>query len=533
MKLFFITITVLVFITICQAWKAPGCDGDARLNIKDNAYYCTAKPCNHIGHCPSGQIPKWETHQGFSRACWCDKKISDEDAKKELGKECFRYLSQCDRGSNYAESCNYARSICDKSEDTQELSNIIRVTPQRISQMSREERLMEAINEIQNDTGFTQKELSQKYGVSESELSKKKNNLSFKPRGRYLTEAEELEMIKMVEESNTKNIPITKENILNWVVGKVYDKYGYTMSRHPGRDWWTKLKQKHPILKLRKVKFQDEARLKAEKEADIQGFIKSVHKVIVENQIQPKNVINSDEKGVLFTKMNQKVAIIDGGNKFETVKPRFPKQSQSQHFTMIGTITASGHALPPYNVLQIPKRVKWEHMQNSNYGVIIANESGYVTQEIKKEYVEWLLGQFKKTDKKLLLVDNHISNYFFDEKKLCDENNLIIMTFPSNLTHILQPLDLVLFSSFSQHLSNLLRDGLKDNPKFKVNDKHYQMLTYHAWSSSFNSSNIRMSWIKSAEKLYLKGNRYSREQRDCSGKCSSHDPKRTGYSNER
>ncbi|EFA75819.1 hypothetical protein PPL_10874 [Heterostelium album PN500] len=238
-------------------------------------------------------------------------------------------------------------------EDTQELSNIIRVTPQRISQMSREERLMEAINEIQNDTGFTQKELSQKYGVSESELSKKKNNLSFKPRGRYLTEAEELEMIKMV------------------------------------------------------------------------------------------------------------------------------------------------------------------------------------TQEIKKEYVEWLLGQFKKTDKKLLLVDNHISNYFFDEKKLCDENNLIIMTFPSNLTHILQPLDLVLFSSFSQHLSNLLRDGLKDNPKFKVNDKHYQMLAYHAWSSSFNSSNIRMSWIKSAEKFYLKGNRYSREQRDCSGKCSSHDPKRTGYSNER
>ncbi|EFA77056.1 hypothetical protein PPL_09809 [Heterostelium album PN500] len=180
-------------------------------------------------------------------------------------------------------------------EDTQELSNIIRVTPQRISQMSREERLMEAINEIQNDTGFTQKELSQKYGVSESEISKKKNNLSFKPRGRYLTEAEELEMIKMVDESNTKNIPITKENILNWVVGK-----------------------------LRKVKFQDEARLKAEKEAEFQGFIQSVHKVIVENQIQPKNVITSDEKGVLFTKMNQKVAIIDRGNKFETVKPRFP-----------------------------------------------------------------------------------------------------------------------------------------------------------------------------------------------------------------
>ncbi|EFA77507.1 hypothetical protein PPL_12109 [Heterostelium album PN500] len=144
-------------------------------------------------------------------------------------------------------------------EDTKELSDIIRVTPQRISQMSREERLMEAINEIQNDTGFTQGAPSQKYG----------------PRGRYLTEAEELEMIKMVEELNTKNIPITKENILNWVVGKVYDKYGYTMSRHPGRDWWTKLKQKYPILKLRKVKFQDEARLKAEKEADIQGFIHS------------------------------------------------------------------------------------------------------------------------------------------------------------------------------------------------------------------------------------------------------------------
>ncbi|EFA76434.1 hypothetical protein PPL_10199 [Heterostelium album PN500] len=129
-------------------------------------------------------------------------------------------------------------------EDTKELSNIIGVTPQRISQMSREERLMEAINEIQNDTSFSQKELSQKYGVSESELSKKKNKLSFKPRGRYLTEAEELEMKKMIEESNTKNIPITKENFLNWVVGKVYDKYGYTIVV-TGRDWWTKLKQKY------------------------------------------------------------------------------------------------------------------------------------------------------------------------------------------------------------------------------------------------------------------------------------------------
>ncbi|EFA74668.1 hypothetical protein PPL_11637 [Heterostelium album PN500] len=147
-----------------------------------------------------------------------------------LGEDMYRLMYQCNGMSGLTLFKNY--------EDTQELSSIIGVTPQRISQMSREERLMEAINEIQNDTGFTQKELSQKYG----------------PRGRYLTEAEELEMIKMVEESNTKNIPITKENILNWVVGK-----------------------------LRKVKFQDEAILKADKEADIQGFIKSVHKVIVEN----------------------------------------------------------------------------------------------------------------------------------------------------------------------------------------------------------------------------------------------------------
>ena len=61
----------------------------------------------------------------------------------------------------------------------------------------------------------------------------------------------------------------------------------------------------------------------------------------------------------------------------------------------------------------------------------------------------------------LLLVDGHSSNFSANFNNKAKEKNLLIMCFPPNLTHILQPLDAL-------YLKKEIRKNL---PKFHITKK--------------------------------------------------------------
>lgn len=62
--------------------------------------------------------------------------------------------------------------------------------------------------------------------------------------------------------------------------------------------------------------------------------------------------------------------------------------------------------------------------------------------------------QFTPTpNHRLLLVDGHSSNFDLDIYNLANENNITIMQFPSNSTHLVQPLDMLFF--------RILKDGIR------------------------------------------------------------------------
>ncbi|KAM9984740.1 hypothetical protein ACTFIY_009169 [Dictyostelium cf. discoideum] len=74
-----------------------------------------------------------------------------------------------------------------------------------------------------------------------------------------------------------------------------------------------------------------------------------------------------------------------------------------------------------------------------------------------------------------------------------------MLTFPSNTTHVLQPLDSVVFSSFTAHLNKLLLNVLSEDnggKVIKIKPGHYSALAHNAWSQSFTFNNIMQSWAK-------------------------------------
>jgi hypothetical protein len=67
--------------------------------------------------------------------------------------------------------------------------------------------------------------------------------------------------------------------------------------------------------------------------------------------------------------------------------------------------------------------------------------------------VEWVKDFDKKTRGKargrarLLLVDGHSSHYTYEFLQYCSENNIVLVCYPSNSTHIYQGLDVACFAA--------------------------------------------------------------------------------------
>ena len=61
--------------------------------------------------------------------------------------------------------------------------------------------------------------------------------------------------------------------------------------------------------------------------------------------------------------------------------------------------------------------------------------------------------------KALLLVDSHTSRDQEDFIRICKDENIDILTFPSHTTHLLQPLDLTVCGSFKKNLNKYTEDN--------------------------------------------------------------------------
>jgi hypothetical protein len=84
---------------------------------------------------------------------------------------------------------------------------------------------------------------------------------------------------------------------------------------------------------------------------------------------------------------------------------------------------------------------------------ITASSSGWVDISIKKNWFENFIKHSATDSPRILLLDGHSSNFDIAIYNLAKENNITIIQFPSNSTHIVQPLDQLFF--------RILKDGIR------------------------------------------------------------------------
>jgi hypothetical protein len=100
-----------------------------------------------------------------------------------------------------------------------------------------------------------------------------------------------------------------------------------------------------------------------------------------------------------------------------------------------------------------------------NHGLFLhSSPNGWIDGETKAIWLTHFLNYIDKSRKNLLLLDGHSSNFDPQFISTARTNNIEVIAFPANLTHLLQPLD--------QNFFRILKDNLrKQLVKMKVKEK--------------------------------------------------------------
>ena len=140
----------------------------------------------------------------------------------------------------------------------------------------------------------------------------------------------------------------------------------------------------------------------------------------------------------------------------------------------------------------------FEHTCLPKKYLITVSECGYITDELALHWINHFnrcTQAWSKSGKRLLLLDNHGSHLTDEFLKYADENNILVLAFPPNLTHLMQPLALVPFQQYK--LQHACMVGEKARKATLVYDKHEFLLGLKAiHEATFTIPIIKAGWCE-------------------------------------
>lgn len=142
--------------------------------------------------------------------------------------------------------------------------------------------------------------------------------------------------------------------------------------------------------------------------------------------------------------------------------------------TAIEAISAGGEYLPLFIILSgIRHMSTWYQIPDLQGATTIAvSPTGYSNDELGLSWIE----HFNKHTRarglyRLLILDGHGSHHTIQFLQFCDDHKIIPFAMPPHLTHLLQPLDVVIFQPYKHYhakeLDIMVRDGVTNFTKLE------------------------------------------------------------------
>ena len=175
--------------------------------------------------------------------------------------------------------------------------------------------------------------------------------------------------------------------------------------------------------------------------------------------ILPANRYNMDEFGLIEGQgLN---GLVVRSSHTRAVQRKTPGSRAWTSF--IECISATGSALPPAVIFKGKSvQQQWFSMERDNVRgwLFTATDKGWINQTVALEWLEKIFIPLTQPDDpdqlRLLVLDGHNSHTTVEFMWLCYSNKIHVLYLPAHTSHVLQPLDLSIFSPLKHNYRKYL-----------------------------------------------------------------------------
>ena len=225
-----------------------------------------------------------------------------------------------------------------------------------------------------------------------------------------------------------------------------------------GKGWMTRFIRRNPVLLTQRARKIDSVRINGATDSVIRSWWPRLNIPAVKD-ILPANRWNFDEFGIMKGQGNN--GLVVGSSRTRAVQRKVPGSRAWTSF--LECISVTRVPLPPVVIFKGKTlQQQWFPIDKSELKTwkFTSTDKGWINRVVALEWLrEVFIPQTKPRDhsqRRLLICDGHDSYTATDFMWECYKNNIHLLLLPPHTSHVLQPLDLSVFSPLKHTYRKLL-----------------------------------------------------------------------------
>ena len=268
-----------------------------------------------------------------------------------------------------------------------------------------------------------------------------------------------------------------------------------------GVNWQEAFLRRHPELKSRFIPPLDKERALAQDRDIIADWFELYLATKTKYGIEDEDIYNMDEKGCMMGVIGKLRVVVSRHEQ----KPYMTQCGNREWVSLIECVSLHGRLLPSWVIFKGKVHQKaW--YTNFTDGHIALSENGWTDNELGLEWLkECFHPETEKTQKgeyRLLIFDGHASHITTEAIRFCIEKKIVLLCLPPHSTHILQPLDIGVFSPLATAYKNGVQARTRFGASYAIDKVDFLEIYSHARKEAVTEENIRSAWKKSGLSPY-------------------------------
>ncbi|KAM4055450.1 DDE superfamily endonuclease [Hirsutella rhossiliensis] len=209
-------------------------------------------------------------------------------------------------------------------------------------------------------------------------------------------------------------------------------------------------------------------------------YFKKLHETIASYGINPADIWNMDETGFRIGIGRDQVVVT--------------KSRRSQYFA----ISADGRYIPAFLILSGKVHLEqWYAIKELDGDTLIGvTETGFTNDQLNLAWIQHFDKHAKsKGAWRLLLLDGHGSHHILDLIEYAEAHNIVLFALPPHLTHLLQPLDVVVFQPYKHYHSRAVDFAIRSGAS-KITKLEFLAMIQSIRVKAFKESTILSAFKK-------------------------------------